>query len=111
DESKVFVNKFRNTESLLFLYSDEDVEELKGRLRAGDDDQAFLLHIGPFEKMPEAVELFSSKQAGIDLLEEVNDQMEQVLRDKMLTEAGIDTSVLNSLKVDVPMHTVRLTET
>src|SRR3546814_14291339 len=40
----------------------------------------------------------------------IDGQMENILRDKRLVEAGIDTAVLNSLNVEVSLHTSRLTE-
>lgn len=108
DESGVFENKFRNTENIRFSYSKASPGEAKERLLQQDD--SFLLRIGPFRDIPQDVELISSKQAGIDLIETIDNQMERVLRDKKLTEAGIDTAVLNHLAADVSLSTTRLTK-
>lgn len=108
DESGIFENKFRNTENIRFSYSKASPEEAKEHLLQQDD--SFLLRIGPFRDIPRDVELVSSKQAGIDLIETIDSQMERVLRDKKLTEAGIDTAVLNHLTVNVSLSTTRLTK-
>lgn len=110
DESEVFVNQFRDSHNIQFSYTGNSLQEEKRRILEGDQDNVFLLHIAPFEQIPKQVEIISSKQAGIDLIEEIDGQMEQVLRDKRLTEAGIDTAVLNRLHVNVSLTTTRLTQ-
>src|SRR3546814_14292696 len=62
------------------------------------------------DELPRDSELISSKQSGMNLIERIDGQMENILRDKRLVEAGIDTAVLNSLNVEVSLHTSRLTE-
>lgn len=110
DESEVFVNQFRDSHNIQFSYTGNSLQEEKRRILEGDQDNVFLLHIAPFEQIPKQVEIISSKQAGIDLIEEIDGQMEQVLRDKRLTEAGIDTAVLNKMHVNVSLTTTRLTQ-
>lgn len=110
DESSVFENNFRDTENIRFHYSQNGLQDEKRRILEEGQENVFLLHIGPFTGIPDQVEIISSKQAGIDLIESIDGQMERVLRDQRLLEAGIDTGVLNQLKVNVSLKTTRLTE-
>src|SRR3546814_656334 len=108
DESNVFAQRFNDTDNIRFTYAEGSLESEKEAILKQEDH--FLLHIAPFDDVPRDIELISPKQAGMNLIERIDGQMENILRDKRLVEAGIDTAVLNSLNVEVYLHTHRLTE-
>lgn len=110
DESRIFEDRFRNTETIRFSYSSRSLEEEKKTILDRQDD--FLLYIPAFETaLPPNTELFSQNQAPMGLIDNIDGQMERVLRDKKLVEAGIDTAVLNRLEANISLSTTRLTET
>lgn len=109
DESRVFLNRFKDSKTLKFSYPAASPEEEKEKIM--DLDDTFLLHIRTAgNAAPPQAELISKKQAGIGTINQIEEQMEEVLRNKTLREAGIDTSVIGTLRTDVSLFTARITE-
>ncbi|RKD15046.1 ABC transporter permease [Pelobium manganitolerans] len=108
DESGIFQNQFKDQKNLSFDYPQHSYGEAKKTARKHKD--VFILHISPdFEKTGN-VEIIGEKKPGIALLSDVENQMEDILRNKKLLAAGIDTAVLNNTKSKVNINAKQLTD-
>lgn len=109
DDSGVFQNKFKNTKSLIFYYSDKKLPEAKSAFKTSGYD--FILHIPTFnDDNPQGIELISDKQANINTVSGMSEKIEEILRTRKMLQAGIDTSKLNHIKSDITIETRLLTE-
>ncbi|POY37832.1 ABC transporter permease [Solitalea longa] len=109
DESGVFKNKLKEDKTVKFSYLDGTIEDAKKIVKSGDN--AYLLYIPKFEGyQPHNIELMSKKQAGLGFSSNIENQLENVIRDKKLTEAGIEQKVLDNLKTTVSIDTKKLTD-
>ena len=110
DDSGVFQNKFKNTKSLLFYYSDKKLPEVKSTFKTSGYD--FILHIPKFsDDNPQGIEVISDKQANLNTVSSISEKIEEILRTRKMLQAGIDTSKLNHIKSDITIETRVLTET
>ncbi len=109
DESGIFANQFKNDATTTYLYSTSDIETAKEEFKNSKND--FLLQIPPIgEEKRIRVQIFSEKQPGIGLVSSIGDEIENVIRDKKLLDANIDTAILNNLSTKVSVDTKKLTE-
>lgn len=108
DQSGIFENQFNNSNNLNFSYIIGNYEEAKKDIRKEKND--FLLYIPSDYAQTGNIELISEKKPGIAVVNDVENQMETILRNKKLMAAGIDTSVLNSSKTKVSINAKQLTE-
>ena len=110
DDSGVFQNKFKNTKSLLFYYSDKKLPEVKSTFKTSGYD--FILHIPKFsDDNPQGIEVISDKQTNLNTVSSISEKIEEILRTRKMLQAGIDTSKLNHIKSDITIETRVLTET
>src|SRR3546814_11074918 len=107
DKSNVFAQRFNDTDNIRITYAEGSLESEKEAILKQEDH--FLLHIAPFDDVPRDIELISPKQAGMHLIERIDGQMENILRDKRRVTAGIENAVTDRLKVDISLHTPPLT--
>ncbi|MFC5284840.1 ABC transporter permease [Pedobacter alpinus] len=108
DETGIFENQLKNTENLNFTYVKGDYEEVKKEVRK--EKEGFLLFIAADYATSGKTEIISEKKPGIALVRDVESQMETILRNKKLVDAGIDTAILNSSKANVSISAKQLTE-
>lgn len=111
DRSGIFEEKLKNTADITFQYVHEDVDKQKEQLKGNKND--CLLFIPEFDEqdsvLPEA-QLIAGKQPGMELTETVNQQLRDVLRNKRLVDAGIDTAFLNKSQNYLKISTKRVTD-
>ncbi len=108
DKSGIFENHFSNKSNLNFSYISGDYEQAKKDIRKEKDD--FLLYIPADFSKTGNVEVIGDKKPGISLVDDVENQMEDILRNKKLIAAGIDTAVLNSSKARVSINAKQITD-
>ncbi|MCO4294170.1 ABC transporter permease [Solitalea sp. MAHUQ-68] len=109
DDSGIFKNKLKEDKTIRFSYLDASIEEAKKIVKSGDN--TYLLYIPKFEgDQPLHIELMAKKQAGLGFSSDIENQLENVIRDRKLTEAGIDQKVLDNLKTNISIDTKKLTE-
>lgn len=108
DESKEFIGHLRDSKSLAFEYSTETMDELKSGV--SKDEDAYVLYIPKFTKDLSGVQLYSSKQASVSVVNYIEKEIEAELKDKKLVENGISRDILSSLDMNVSLKTIRITE-
>ncbi|TKB96997.1 ABC transporter permease [Pedobacter cryophilus] len=108
DQSGIFKNQFNNTSNINFSYLNEDYEQAKKAIRKEKED--FLLYIPSDYAQTGKVEVISEKKPSISIVDDIETQMESILRNKKLIAAGIDTSVLNSSNAKVSINAKQLTD-
>lgn len=108
DQSGIFQEQFNNSSSLNFSYISGDYEEAKKDIRKEKED--FLLYIPTDYAKTGNVEVIGEKKPGIRVIDDIETQMETILRNKKLIAAGIDTAVLNSTKAKVSINAKQLTD-
>jgi len=109
DDNNYFEGKFKNTGNLNFEFSDEGLEDSKKGFLKGDAD--FLLYLPKFENnKPSGIQMYGEKQPGFVLIDDVEEKLEILIRDKKLIASGIDTTELNNLKTSVSIDTKKITE-
>ncbi|MXV51535.1 ABC transporter permease [Pedobacter sp. HMF7647] len=107
DESGVFAGKFKNTKSVLFSDIKGNVAEEKKKV-AGEDE-GFLLYIPTNIQTGGKTEMYSKKKAGIYVLSNIEDQMNEIMRTKQLHDAGIDLATLDKIKPDFTIDSKEIT--
>lgn len=98
DESGIFAAKFNNSEVINFSISAESLAEAKNE--AMKEDAGYLLVI-PKDIRTEQPQIFSKKRAGFLILDNIQSQMNDILRAKMLADAGINQETLNNIKPNI----------
>lgn len=110
DESNVFEGKFENSKVLEFNYTQRKLEEAKQDFKKLKSD--YLLYIPPFSRdTPSGIQLYAEKQPGVSIVNSISSQLAGVVEDNKLIAAGIDKKILENLKTEVNINTIRLTET
>ncbi len=110
DRTNMFDNTIRNSNTMEFVFSAEDMEKLKADV--AKDENVYLLVIpeNAVEKKFNNVELYSNKQASISAISYIEKELESSLKDKKLVENGISRDILKSLNQEVSIQTLRITE-
>ncbi|HXH19139.1 MAG TPA: ABC transporter permease [Chitinophagales bacterium] len=98
DDSGFFRNKFADSPSLYFFFSDSALGWLERHYRSLNYDG--ILWIPPLEDLnhPRGIQFRSDMQLGIKTKEYIESQIENVLREKKIEQANIDREVLRSLE-------------
>lgn len=106
DKSGFFLPQLKNSKSLIFLPTAEDFNDAKLRSR---EDGSFVLFI-PKDIGESQVQLVSEKKAPIFITNEIENQINNILRTKYLQEAGIDIATLERIKPNVSIEYKELTD-
>ncbi|MBK0382493.1 ABC transporter permease [Pedobacter sp. SD-b] len=107
DKSGIFENQLSNTSTLNFSYLKGGYEQAKKDIRKKDN--SYLLYIPSDYSSTGNTEIVSEKKPGFAVVDDIENQMETILRNKKLIAAGIDTSVLNSSKQKISISAKQLT--
>jgi ABC-2 type transport system permease protein len=109
DESGHFDQKFQDTQELLFVYTNSNVDEAKAVL--SESDRFGILHIPPLDlEQPRNIAFFSESSPGIDLVSSLEKTIKNEIEDIKLSQSGIDKETLEGLKTDIDIATIRLTD-
>jgi ABC-2 type transport system permease protein len=107
DQSGVFKNKLAETKNMDFYYVKGSYAEAKRQLMQSPGD--FLLYIPSDYETSKDIEIISEKKPGLNILGDIEEQMEAVLQDKRLTDAGIDTAIINQAKPKLNINARQIT--
>ncbi|HEY1024337.1 MAG TPA: ABC transporter permease [Sphingobacteriaceae bacterium] len=107
DESGIFASSFEDSKSVDFTESSQTLSEAKTKITESED--GFLLVIPKNIENGGAIEMYSQKKPGISTLNKIEDQMNDILRVKMLKDAGIDPQTLNSIKPEISIVSKEIT--
>lgn len=95
DESGIFADKLHDSKPVDFSISTQSLAEAKKKTIV--DENSFLLVI-PKDLTKNEIELFSQKKAGFQALDVLESQMNDILKAKMLVDAGINQETLDNIK-------------
>jgi len=107
DESGIFTSEFKNIETVSFRVGKTSFAEAKKE--AATNEKGFILHIPKDIEQLSKVELYSKKKVGLSTLSTINNQLEEILRNKQLKDAGIDAKTLATIKPDISIDSKELT--
>jgi ABC-2 type transport system permease protein len=107
DDSGIFTSEFKNTETVSFSAGKTSFAEAKKETATNED--GFILHIPKDIEQLSKVELYSKKKVGLSTLSTINNQLEEILRNKQLKDAGIDAKTLATIKPDISIDSKELT--
>jgi len=107
DKSEIFTRQFRNNKGLKFHYPNLSLEAAKTAARISDE---FVLYIPGDILKGGKVELASEKKAPPFVMNEIENQINSILRNQLLKDAGIDVKILERIKPNVSISFKELTE-
>ncbi|MFD2163923.1 ABC transporter permease [Paradesertivirga mongoliensis] len=107
DKSGFFLPQLKNSKSLIFLPTAEEFSDAKLRAR---EDGSFVLFIPKDIGDQSQVQLVSEKKAPMFITNEIENQINNILRTKHLQEAGIDIATLERIKPNVSIEYKELTD-
>ena len=107
DDSGIFTSEFKNTETVSFSAGKTSFAEAKKEAATNED--GFILHIPKDIEQLSKVELYSKKKVGLSALSTINAQLEEILRNKQLKDAGIDAKTLATIKPEISIDSKELT--
>ncbi|MCX6167069.1 MAG: ABC transporter permease [Sphingobacteriales bacterium] len=107
DDSGIFTSEFKNTETVSFSAGKTSFAAAKKEAATNED--GFILHIPKDIEQLSKVELYSKKKVGLSALSTINAQLEEILRNKQLKDAGIDAKTLATIKPDISIDSKELT--
>ncbi len=108
DQSGIFADKFKDSRNVDFeRAAATDLVQAKAAARKND---AFVLFIPANVVQEGNAELASEKKPPLVALNEVRSQMNEVLRNRMLADAGINPETLKSIDPEISITSKELTE-
>ncbi len=105
DNTGIMKGKFKNTKSIIFDYQTGDLEAAKQEFP--NSNYYAILHIPKGESYPETGVLFSNKQPGINVLNQIKNPWKKEVEKQKLLANGIDRKVLKSINTRIEINTVK----
>lgn len=110
DDSKIFVDKFRDVSNIKFIVNHKDLNADKAESKK--DENISTLYIPSDYAKKGSVQIFSKKKSPMQLTDEIEKQMGNIAFDYNMIQHHIDTAVIHSIKkYDINIKTVEITET
>lgn len=109
DDSGFFKDKFTETSSLNFEYIQTDLVAAKTEILSSENYG--LLYIPRINlDDPEGITFFSGKNPSIEVIQDLEWAMRSVVEDIKLERSSIDQATLDSLKADIDIDMINMTE-
>lgn len=109
DDSGFFKDKFTETSSLKFEYIQTDLVAAKTEILSSENYG--LLYIPRINlDDPEGITFFSGKNPSIEVIQDLEWAMKSVVEDIKLERSSIDQATLDSLKADIDIDMINMTE-
>ncbi|TAF46800.1 MAG: ABC transporter permease [Sphingobacteriales bacterium] len=108
DRSGIFKNEFKNQQNLEFKIINNSLASAKQKLI--EQKETFLLFIDSNYAKSGKVEVLSQNKPSLNLVMDIESQMENILQNRRLLAAGIDTSVLNKVKAQVNINAKQISD-
>jgi ABC-2 type transport system permease protein len=110
DRTGLFEGKFKSGKGVLFQFVKSSEQDLKVKVLSGTDQDLLLLIDTPQAgKLPE-VRLFGKSNPPLEVLSQVEQQMNEELRNLQLRQAGIDPSLVEKIKPKVDVKSTVLSD-
>lgn len=108
DDSGIFAGNFKDSRSVNYSITKEGLEAAKKE--ATESGEGFVLYIPENIEKDGKIELFSTKKAGLSAVSNMEKQINDLLRNKQLKDAGIDPATLKQIDPDINIDAIELTE-
>lgn len=109
DETNIFDLHIAPAKSIRIEFLDDDIDSLKNNF--SNLDYYAILYIPRTEVViPGSAILYSTRQPGLDVISHLKTEMKREIEKLKLAAAGIDTSVLESVKTAVHIDTFKIDE-
>jgi ABC-2 type transport system permease protein len=108
DDSGFVINELKDTEHLIFTKANGSKEMIKKDLEKGKKNMVLLLIPSDIESS-QSVDLYDIEKKGIGTINDIEGQLNDILKSKALKDAGIDTKILNSIKPAITVQSKELT--
>ena len=109
DESGMFAEIFVDSDKDKFDYSDSPLDDAKAKVLTGEYDG--LLYIPKLDvDDPQGVMYYAPNNPSIGMVSGLSNKIEGEIENIKLRRSGLDKAVLESLKADVDINTINLTE-
>jgi ABC-2 type transport system permease protein len=105
DESGMFMNKLKNTGSIVYSYASDNYADAKTKYIK--DGYNYLLHI---PSTVTGIELLSDKKPSATTIEAVETGLTDIAQSQRLQAAGIDTSVLSKAQKHISISARQMTD-
>jgi len=109
DDSGFFKDKFSETSSLKFVYIQTDLVAAKTEILSNENYGLLYIPRINLDK-PEGITFFSGKNPSIEVIQDLEWAMKSVVEDIKLERSSIDQATLDSLKADIDIDMINMTE-
>jgi ABC-2 type transport system permease protein len=109
DESGMFSVKFKDEKNLKFETTKQSVSEIKPELRKDENMSAVEIPVDYTKK--DAIRIYSKKKPGITLTLKIEGQMNAIAINNGMLKNHIDTALLHSVKSDISLNSIEITDT
>ncbi|WAC09788.1 ABC transporter permease [Dyadobacter pollutisoli] len=109
DESGLFRNEFKDSETLKFTYISTSIDSAKAGFKNSDVNALVYIPANVI-KEPKSVRIYAAKNVSLDLKSEIEKVIEKQIEDIKLSEAGITHKILEDSRVNVSSETISLNE-
>ncbi|MCF0060924.1 ABC transporter permease [Dyadobacter chenwenxiniae] len=109
DESGLFKNEFKDSETIKFDYLTSSLDSAKANFK-GSDANALVYIPENVIKEPKSVRIYAAKNVSMDLKSEIEKVIEKEIEDIKLGQAGITHKILEDSRVNVSSKTISLSE-
>lgn len=109
DESGLFRNEFKDSETLKFTYISTSIDSAKAGFKNSGVNALVYIPANVI-KEPKSVRIYAAKNVSLDLKSEIEKVIEKQIEDIKLSEAGITHKILEDSRVNVSSETISLNE-
>ncbi|CAG5069555.1 hypothetical protein DYBT9623_02291 [Dyadobacter sp. CECT 9623] len=109
DESGLFRNEFKDSETLHFDFINGNIDSAKTDFRKTEASALVYIPKNVIRE-PKTVRIYASKNVSLDLKSEIEKVIEKQIEDIKLSEAGITHKILEDSRVNVSSETISLSE-
>ncbi len=109
DESHLFTNQFKNSESITFNYLESSIDSAKINFPNSSANALVYIPNDVIQK-PKGVKIYAAKNVSMDLKSDIEKTIEREIESIKLSKAGITHKVLEDSRVNVQSETISLSD-
>jgi ABC-2 type transport system permease protein len=109
DESNLFKNEFKDSESLKFTYLSSSIDSAKKEFQKSGANALVYIPQNVI-KEPKSVRIYAAKNVSMELKSGIEDVIEKQIEEIKLSEAGITHKILEDSRVNVKSETISLSD-
>lgn len=107
DESGMFVNEFKDSETMRFTYRTSSIEDAKEALNTKTTDVLVVIPNDILQN-PKNLKIYAEKNVSLELKSAIENVIERQIENIKLTEAGITRKILEDSRVNVRSQTISI---